>query len=157
MNILIFTVAGKEYGVDIKWVRQVIRMREAISIPESAPFVKGVISLRSKVIPLVSLRKLLGIEKESQGAPGRIIITQIEGHLLGAEVDKANEVMVVEPASITAPDDCLKDAQYLAGVIKAGERLILIVDMEKFFGPQEKVNIQELHARVEVRKAGKDG
>ena len=62
MKILIFSVGEKDYGADIAQVREVIRKRKVTPVPEAASFVEGVISLRGRVIPLISLRKKLGMK-----------------------------------------------------------------------------------------------
>lgn len=154
MKVVIFTVSGKEYGVDISNVRQVIRMREIVPVPDAADFVEGVISLRTKVVPIVSLGKKLGVKGAAPAKGARIIVTQIEGHTIGVVVDMVTDVVTIDPASISAPDDVLKGAGYLVGVAKIGPRLVLIADMEKLLGPEDRTSIKTVSGRVELKKKG---
>jgi purine-binding chemotaxis protein CheW len=152
MKVVIFTVKGKEYGIDIAGVRQVIRMREIVPVPDAAAFVEGVICLRTKVVPVVSLCKKLGLKDEAPARGGRIIVTQVEGHTIGVVVDMVTDVVTIDPASVSAPDDVLKDAGYLVGVAKVGPRLILIADLEKLLGPEDRTSIEAAGSRVEVKQ-----
>lgn len=152
MELVIFRLADKEYGADIRQVRQVIRMREVTPIPDSAPFVEGVISLHGKVMPLLSLRKKMGISSEKPSRLNRIIVTTLDNNLIGAVVDTVSDVISVEAASITPPDDVLKDAVYLQGVAKIAHRLILVVDIEKLLTKDDRKSIGEVHKKVEIRK-----
>ncbi|MDD5432524.1 MAG: chemotaxis protein CheW [Candidatus Omnitrophica bacterium] len=152
MDIAIFKIADKEYGVDIKQVRHVIRMKEIVTIPDSADFVEGVISLRGKVIPLLNLRKKFSLKSENSKKENRIIITQIKEHLIGVLVDEVLNVANIEHGAITPPDKFLKDASYLTGVIKIGNRLILLIDFEKILSVDDETGIKNVHERVEVRK-----
>ena len=148
MNLITFALAGKEYAVEITQIREVTKMSEVTPVPDAADFVEGVINLRGKVIPLISLRKKLGFKEQELNKSNRIIITQVDSHVLGLVVDGKIDVVAVEPENITPPDDVLKKAKYLAGVGRIGERLILIADVEKFFTDKEKTGIKKVHGKI---------
>lgn len=151
MKILIFSLGEKDYGVDITQIREVIRKRKVTPVPETAAFVEGVISLRGKVIPLINLRKKLGMR--SQEVPSnRIVITTIKNHWTGILVDEVKTVMTLNPGDITQPDEVLKSAVYLTGVTKWEGRLILLVDLAGFLRAEESEGLQKVHERVEVKK-----
>ncbi len=152
MKIVVFKVKGKEYGVDISGVRQVIRMREITPVPDAADFVEGVVCLRSKVMPVLNLSKKLGLQDAQPDRHARIIVTQVESHLIGVVVDMVTDVITIDPASISSPDEVLKGAGYLVGVAKIGQRLILIADMEKLLSADEKVSMKTVSDKVEVKK-----
>ena len=154
MNLVLFKIADKEYGVDIKQVLQVIRMKAPVRVPEAAQFVEGVITVGGKVVPLVNLRKKMGLSSEVFTKSGRILLTETEGHLIGVMVDSVTDVIAVERGSITPPDDILKDARYLLGVVKLGNRLILAADMAKVLNADERTSINDVRGRVEIRKKG---
>jgi len=152
MNIIIFTLGEKEYGVDIKQVLQVIRTIEIVPVPDAAVFVEGVINFRGRVIPLVNLRKKFGIAEEGAKRGARIIIARLAGHIIGFLVDSVSDVVRIEPGLISSPDEVLKDAAYLAGVAKINKKLILMVDIEKVLSAQDRGSIGKVKERVEVRK-----
>lgn len=152
MKVVTFTLAGKEYAVGIHQVREVIRMRAVTAIPDAANFVEGVINLRGKVLPLVNLRKKLGYPAIELSRLNRIIIAQTNGHQVGIIVDKVNDVISFDEAGVESPDAVLKEARYLVGVGKIGKRLVLLVDIQKLLSGDDKANLEEVQARVEIRK-----
>jgi len=152
MKIVIFKMASREYGVDIRQVREVIRMKEIIPVPESSEFVEGVISLRGAVVPVINMRKKFGLENKAREKTNRIIVTHINRQIVGVIVDEVMDVIYTEEGNIAPPDEVLKDAEYLTGVAKTAERLILMMDLEKILSGKEKMNIEKVQKRVEVRK-----
>lgn len=151
MKILIFSIGDKDYGADIAQVREVIRMRKVTPVPETADFVEGVISLRGRVIPLVNLRKKLGM-KALEVPSNRIVVTTIQNHWTGILVDQVKAVMTFKPEDITQPDEVLKNAAYLKGVAKWEGRLVLLVDLNGFLRGEESVGLQKVQERVEIKK-----
>lgn len=151
MKIVIFSVADKVYGADIAQVLEVIRMKKVTPVPDIAPFVEGVISLRGKVIPLVNLRKKLGLDAKAITS-NRILVTKIQDHGVGILVDQVKDVVSLPNEGITKPDEILRSARYLTGVAKLGKDLILIVDLTELLAGDEKESLQKVHERVEVKK-----
>ncbi|MCX5712156.1 MAG: chemotaxis protein CheW [Candidatus Omnitrophica bacterium] len=152
MNILIFSIQDKAYGIDITLVREVICLVKVVPVPEAAPFVEGIISMRGKVIPLISLRKKMGLEYQGNSKSTRIIVAQISSHTIGFIADEVIEVVHLDPASVTLPDELLKEAQYLTGISKVKGRLVLLMDIEKLLSQADHAGIQNVNDRVEVRK-----
>ncbi len=151
MKILVFSVGEKDYGADITQVREVIRKRKVTPVPEAASFVEGVISLRGRVIPLINLRKKLGMK--SQEVPSnRIVVTTIQNHWTGILVDQVRDVVTVKPEDITKPDDLLQSAAYLMGMTKWQGKLVLLVDLTGFLRGEESEGLQKVHERVEIKK-----
>ena len=152
MKIVVFKIAEKEYGVDIIQIKEVVRMRAITPVPESADFVEGVISLRGRVVPVLSLRKKLDMEQPKFSVTNRIIVTESSSQVVGVIVDSVSDVITVEEGSLTPPDDVLKEAKYLLGVIKVEKRLILFADMHKLLSVKDKTSIKKVSQRVEVHR-----
>lgn len=150
MDFVTFMIIDEEYALEISQVREVINSREIIPVPDTANFVEGVISLRGKVIPVISVRKKFGFQQEEKSE--RTIIVQMEDHLIGVVVDSVTGVTKLEEENITLLDKVLKKAEYLTGVGKVEDRLILIMDIEKFLTTTEKSKVKEVHGKVEMRK-----
>ena len=151
MRLVVFSLLGKEYALDIKNVIQVVRVREVVSIPGAPDFVEGVIALHGKVIPLVNLRKKLSLGNPLIEKFSRFIILKVNTHNIGIIVDSVTEVINFDSANIVVPDEIFKEAVYLVGVIKLAKRIILFIDAEKLFSQGEKQSIGAVHERVEVR------
>ncbi len=151
MKILVFSIGDKDYGADITQVREVIRMRKVTQVPEAAAFVEGVISLRGRVIPLINLRKKLGLE--SQEVPSnRIVVTTIQNHWTGILVDQVKDVVTLKPEDITKPDEVLQSVTYLVGVTRWEGRLVLLVDFAGFLKGEESEGLRKVQERVEIKK-----
>jgi len=154
MKLVIFTLAGKEYGVDIAYVREVIRMRKITPVPDAAGYVEGVMSLRGEVAPLINLGKKLGLESKNVTALSRIIVTGLKKKPVGLIVDGVSDVLDIEEGTVTPPDEVLKEATYLTGVAKLGARIILLVDIRKLLSGEATKSIENVQKRVEVKKKG---
>jgi len=165
MHLLCFNLADKEYAVDIGSVREVRRVKQVTPIPKALDFIEGVVSLRGRVVPIINLRKKLGlpdrtgINVRQAGLPSakntsfnRVLITESNDHILGVAVDSVIGVTAIDKANIEPPDEILKKAEYLIGVGKLAKRLILIIDIEKLLSGEEKSGIAEVHKKVELRK-----
>jgi purine-binding chemotaxis protein CheW len=151
MKILIFSVGEKDYGADITQVREVIRKRKVTPVPETSVYVEGVISLRGRVIPLINLRKKLGMK--SQEVPSnRIVVTTIQNHWTGILVDQVKDVVTFKSEEITQPAEVLQGAAYLVGVTKWQGKLILLVDLTQLLKGEEKDSLQKVQERVEIKK-----
>ena len=152
MITVVFNIAGREYGAGIDQVRQVIRMRKVTPVPDAADFVEGVISLRGKVVTLVNLRRKLGMEKRPLDKTARIIVTEVDGHILGMIVDNVSDVTNIDQENISGPDENLKEASYLKGIAKLDNRILLIADIGKLLSVEDKVGIGRVATRVEIKK-----
>ena len=151
MKVLIFSIGEKDYGADITQVREVIRMRKVTRVPESAAYVEGVFSLRGRVIPLINLRKKLGMKSEEVPS-NRIVVTTIENHWTGILVDQVKVVAIFKPEEITQPAEVLQGAAYLVGVTKWQGKLVLLVDLTKLLKGEETDLLQKVQERVEIKK-----
>ena len=152
LNIVVFRILDREYGINIAQVSQIIRSRKITPVPEAADFIEGVIVLRGKVLPVVNLRKKLGIASSAPDKKWRMIITRLESHSLAIIVDSATDVLHVEKEDITPPDEVLHNAKYLIGLVNLDKRLILLVDMVKLLTQEEIVDVHKVYERVEVRR-----
>ena len=145
LQLALFRVGDGEYAADIMGITEIIRPQKVTRIPRSPGFVEGVINLRGRVVPVVDMRKRFGQE----GAPGdrkaRVVVVRIGGRLIGALVDEVTGVMrlavdQVEETPETARGVC---AQFVKGVARDGERLMVVIDMQKLLTSQEMKELDE--------------
>ena len=151
MQLLCFELADKEYAVGVAGVREVRRVRQVTPVPKAPDFVAGVINLRGRVVPVISLRKKLGLPPAPGAAFNRVLITELAGHLLGIAVDSVAGVLTLDGSAIEPPDELFKKCEYLTGVGKAGRRLILLVDLERLLSGEEKAGLVELREKAEIQ------
>jgi purine-binding chemotaxis protein CheW len=135
LQLVSFVLAGEEFAVDILAVREINRMMDLTRVPQSPPEVEGVINLRGKIIPVVDLRKRFGLPTAERTEHSRIVVVEIRKRVLGFLVDRVNEVLrigreIVEPAPRMT---CSIDSEFIAGVGKLEDRLLILLDLDKLF------------------------
>jgi purine-binding chemotaxis protein CheW len=151
-QLVIFKLGDEEFGVDILQVREIERLGQGITrVPKSPEFVEGVINLRGEIVPIVDLRKRFGLVLHSIGHESRIVIVEVANNQIGMMVDQVVEVLKVPISSIEMAPSITKgvDAYFLSGVAKIGERLIILLDLERALSADEMKQINELQANSE--------
>jgi purine-binding chemotaxis protein CheW len=131
-HLATFFLDREEYGVDVRLVQEIRRVTEITQVPRAPDFIKGVINLRGRIIPVIDLKKKLGLGEVIETKLSRIVVITLKGRLLGLLVDGASQVLKV-PVSLVepAPPEVLqKGGDYLRGVAKLEKRLIILVDLE---------------------------
>jgi len=152
MEVLIFSVANKEYAVDVFQVREVIRMRKITSLPDVAVHTEGVITLRGQIIPVIHMGKRLGLSVSENTRLHRIMITNNNNQPVGMIVDSVTDICTIPDDHITPPGDVLQEAAYLTGVIKHGDSLIVLMDLQKLLSGGDQESFNKVRDRVSVKK-----
>lgn len=132
-EVVTFTVDDERYGFHIEEVREVIGPTKATKVPKAAPFVEGIINLRGRVVPLLSLRKRLGLP-EAKGRQEGVVLVEIEGRIVGLIVDKVEGILRIPEQSIGFPSTLERgkiDMDYLKGVGESSEGAVLLLDPRK--------------------------
>jgi len=146
LQLVSFNIDEEEFGVDILKVQEIIRTVQITQVPNAPAFVKGVINLRGKVIPIVDLRMKLGKEKKKDDNNTRIIVVDLESKTIGFIVDSVSEVLRI-PKNITeAPPEIVSgiNSEYITAVGKLEDRLLILLDLEKILSAKENDNIKRI-------------
>ena len=141
LRLVSFSVAGQEYGIDIAEVQEIVQVPERITaLPNVAAHVLGVMSLRHRLLPLVSLRGLFGLPHEPLSEHHRIVVIVLPGHsAVGLVTDSVKEVLSVprtqvEPVpSVLAEDLSMQEFSAICR-LDAGKRLVSVVAVERLLG-----------------------
>lgn len=128
------------FGISIGIVENIVRMQRITRVPGAESYMKGVINLRGKVVPVMSLRLKMGMTEGEEARTTRIIILKIEGDEIGVIVDEVREVVTipeedVEKVYSEAPQ---ANAAFLLGVGKLGGNLISLLDMYEVLGVKQQ-------------------
>jgi purine-binding chemotaxis protein CheW len=145
LQLVTFEVGQEEFAIDILAVQEINRMMQITRVPQSPPAVEGVINLRGRIIPVVDLRKRFGMESKAHAAESRIIVVEVAGRVLGFTVDRVNEVLRVD-GSIVEPAPSLTsgvDADYVRGVGKLNDRLLILLDLERLFSAADLAGVDQ--------------
>lgn len=142
IQLVSFTLGEEEFGVHVLKVREIIRMPEVTRVPNTPPYVEGVINLRGKVIPVMSMRKRFGLEEHEFDNRTRIMVMDVDGELMGFIVDAVSEVIRISQEEIQPPPPVVSsgvDHECLSGVISQSERLLVLLDLEKISSREERM------------------
>jgi len=148
-HLATFFLDREEYGVDVRQVQEIRRMSEITGVPRAPDFVRGVINLRGRILPVLDLKRKLGLGEVAAGPATRIVVVRVKERLLGLLVDGASQVLKVEVSRIEPPPEEVveKGGDYIRGVAKLDDRLIILVDLERLLA-------QELRAAGAPVRAG---
>lgn len=140
-----FKLAGEDFAVDIMVIEEIIRTINITPIPRSPDYVLGIVNLREKVIPIVSLRKKLNIPLSEDNEDTRIIISAINDRRIGFVVDSVSEVLSINTNDIDATP-CAKNStdKHLEGIARVGVDMIVIIDVARLFSQSEFSEIDAL-------------
>ncbi|MFZ3091986.1 MAG: chemotaxis protein CheW [Nitrospirota bacterium] len=125
---------GKElFGVDISNVKEIVRVPEIVKVPDTPDFIEGVINLRGRIVSVIDLKKRFRLGRVDRTKTSRILVAEMDGRVVGLLVDAASEVLRFPADSIEPPPDMVSGIgiDYITGVGKIGERIIILLDIKK--------------------------
>lgn len=134
LNMFLTFALGEEvYGLEILMVREIIGLIEVTSVPKMPVFVRGVINLRGKVIPVIDLRAKFGMVKVDDTKETCIIVTDLGGMFMGVVVDRVSEVLSISGEEIepTPEFGTSVDTDFITGLGKAKGRVVMLLDIRK--------------------------
>lgn len=130
-QFIVTQLGGEQYGIDIKYISNIIRMSKITRVPKVPDYIKGVINVRGVVIPTISLRLKMGLPEDEVTKKTRIIILTLEQHeSIGVLVDEVKEVVTLDEDHIERMGYEKDDKErFLSGVGKADGKLISLLDI----------------------------
>ena len=145
MQLVSFRLAEEEYGIEIHKVREIILVGEITRVPQSPSYVIGLINLRSSVIPIVDLKLRFGLGLSEMTDDTRIVVVQVGGKTVGIVVDAVSEVLRISPDQIAPPPPTVVGLgqEYLTGLAKLDDRLLILLDIDKILIPENPADAQE--------------
>lgn len=140
-----FQLGKEEYGLQIRYVTEIMGMQKITFLPGLPIFVKGVINLRGKVIPVIDVRLRFGLEERAYGERTCIIVADLNNVAVGLIVDSVKEVLDIPENQIEAPPKIKQAAtsRYIQGLGKVGEQVLILLDVEKLLFEDELRLISE--------------
>jgi purine-binding chemotaxis protein CheW len=147
LQLVSFQVGEEEFGADILMVQEIIRLQPITRVPSAPAFVKGVINLRGKVIPIVDLRERLNVKEATEDRKTRIIVVDVEGKITGFIVDAVLQVLRIPKNTIEPPPSIVVagiESEYITGVSKLDDRLLILLDFGKILSTQERQKLAEV-------------
>ncbi len=136
LQLVSFRLAHEEYGIEIIQVQEIILMGEITRVPQTLPYIMGLINLRSTVIPIVDLRLRFGLAQQEVTDETRIMVVNVSDKTLGIVVDAVSEVLRVSRDQIAPPPPTVVGLKkdYITGLIKLEKRLLILLEIDKILG-----------------------
>lgn len=130
---LTFVLGEEEYGLDILKVKEIIGLMEITRVPQMPDFVRGVINLRGRIIPVIDLRSRFGLPEQEDTRETCIIVVDLNGVLMGVVVDRVSEVLDLNLEDIeeTPEFGAEVDTDFITGMGKYEDRVIMLLDIGK--------------------------
>ena len=143
-KMVTFSLAGKEYGVDILSVKEIAKADKFTYVPNAASFIRGVYNLRGDIIPIIDLRTFFQMprEKKNEGSDNleNMLILRINDQVYGTIVDKIDKVVGINRESIQPPHPIFGDIniKYISGVVEKQGSLYIILDVIRIFSVEDE-------------------
>jgi purine-binding chemotaxis protein CheW len=137
---LTFTLEDNVYGLQIRFVTEIIGIQTATKVPETPDYVKGIINLRGRIIPLIDVRLKFGKEEIEYNERTCIIVIDVESVAVGLIVDKVDDVLTLDDSQIAAPPRSGSvgfENRYIEGIGKVEDIVILLLDAAKLLRAEE--------------------
>ena len=147
---LTFALAGEEYGISILKIKEIIGVMPIVTVPQTPAFVKGVINLRGKVIPVMDLRLKFGIEAIDYNKRTCIVVVEIPGDSgmirIGMVVDSVSEVLNIKPGDIekTPTFGAKLNTDYILGMAKINGGVKILLDIDKALNNDAVVSLDKV-------------
>ncbi len=139
-QLVVFELANEFYGINIAVVESIIKMQAITQLPQTPTFIKGVTNLRGTVLPVIDLRIRFGLETQPDTKQTRVIIVTMGNIKVGVMVDGVSEVLRVSDESIEPLPPMVNsvNADFLKGIVRLENRLIILLEVEKVLDLKEQ-------------------
>jgi purine-binding chemotaxis protein CheW len=139
-HLVTFYLDREEYGMDVRQVQEIRRLTEITTVPRAPEFIRGVINLRGRILPVLDLKRKLGLGEVAESRAARIVVVRVRERLIGLLVDGASQVPKIPVSRIEPPPEEVveRGGDYIRGVAKLDDRLIILVDLERLLAHELK-------------------
>ncbi len=138
-KFLTFVLSNEEYGIEILKVREIIGLMDITTVPQTPDYMKGVINLRGKVIPVIDLRMKFSIQEEEHTQETCVIVVEVNGASIGIIVDSVSEVVDINGEDIENSPRFSQgiDTSFIMGLGKVKEKIIILLDIDTVLSSDE--------------------
>ena len=146
-QILVFSVANEELGLDISCVREILRPQAIYPLPKTPPFIEGVINLRGHIVALIDLRKRLNARQIEDENKKRIIVCRVNKSIVGLTVSSLKEIIALSEENIRPTPEVVSmqmETDVISGIATVGKRMIAILDLEHILTKKEITELSTL-------------
>ncbi|MBT3877746.1 MAG: chemotaxis protein CheW [Candidatus Scalindua sp.] len=145
-KFLTFALSNEEYGIEILRVREIIGLMDITTVPQTPDYMKGVINLRGKVIPVIDLRLKFSMQEEIHTQETCVIVVEVNNTSIGIIVDSVSEVLDIKSGDIEETPSFGQgiDTNFIMGLGKVKEQIIILLDIESVLSSDELEMVEQL-------------
>ncbi len=145
-KFLTFVLGDEIYGIEILKAREIIGLMDITTVPQTPDYMKGVINLRGKVIPVIDLRMKFLMQEEEHTQETCVIVVEVNGTSIGVIVDSVSEVADITGAEIEDAPNFGQgiDTSFIMGLGKVKDKIIILLDIESVLSTEELIMAEEL-------------
>ncbi len=143
---LTFVLGSEEYGIEILRVREIIGLMDITTVPQTPDFMKGVINLRGKVIPVIDLRLKFAMQEEEHTQETCVIVVEVDNTSIGIIVDSVSEVSDISGKEIEDAPSFGEgiDTNFIMGLGKVKEKIVILLDIEAVLSSEDLEIVEQL-------------
>ncbi|MBC7672115.1 MAG: purine-binding chemotaxis protein CheW [Polaromonas sp.] len=143
-KLVTFRLGDDHFAADVHAVERVLRYAAPTSVPDMPEYIEGVMDYLGRVVPLVNLRRRFELPVMPPGPETRTLILNVSGEWIGVVVDSVTEVAPFDPARVAPPPKLFRGlaAEYLKGIVRHGDRLVIYLDVEQLLSTTERIALQ---------------
>lgn len=144
LQLVTCCIGREEFAIDILSVQEIIRMVDVTRVPKAPIFVEGVINLRGRIIPVLDLRRRLGMAGAERSEQSRIVVVNVRSLIVGLIVDSVSEVLRIPRSTIEAPPAVgnTVGAEFVHGVGRIADRLLIVLELNRLLSSSEQAALQ---------------
>ena len=145
-KFLTFVLGSEVYGIEILKVREIIKLMDITTVPQTPDYMKGVINLRGKVIPIVDLRSKFSMQEVEHTQETCVIVVEVNQTSIGIIVDSVSEVSNIKSEEIEEAPHLGQDidTNFILGLGKTKERIVILLDIELVLSSEELEMVEQL-------------
>ncbi|WP_242844212.1 chemotaxis protein CheW [Caloranaerobacter azorensis] len=130
---VLFKLEEESYGIEIEYVKTIEKISNITRVPNTKPYVKGVINLRGEVIPVIDLRERFGLPIRDYNNDTRVVIVSIQDYIIGLIVDSSSEVIYLNDNEVDNPPVVgeVNTVEFIKGIGKKDGKLIMLLNLKK--------------------------
>lgn len=148
-KLVMFRLGEDHFAADIFAVERVLRYAPPTGVPDMPPYIEGVMEYQGRVVPVVNLRRRFELTPAPAVGETRILVLNVSGEWIGVVVDGVTEVVPFDRAALSAPPKLFRGLarEYVKGIIRRGDRLLIYLDVEYLLSSTERIALQEAGAK----------
>lgn len=148
-KLVTFRLGEDLFAADIYSVERVLRYTAPTPVPDMPPYIEGVMDYQGRVVPIVNLRLRFELPAAEAVSETRTLVLNVAGEWIGIVVDGVTEVAAYDKAAVSPPPKLFRglSAEYLKGIVRRGERLVIFLDVDHLLTTSERISLQAVGAR----------